>query len=164
MGSTVRAHCSRHSHRSCALPGRGTSFVPPRPSPATPRCFTTCVGDLGIRSSGVLNVIVFISCSCRHLYEREGRAHACFSLCVSHCVFLTVRTGPLGPRACARCVFLLQQLSLQINISLLVAVVSPTAQESKPKPRRLVKGLQPETPRNYRYSTGTEQVCRWGRG
>ena len=97
MGSTVRAHCSRHSHRSCALPGRGTSFVPPRPSPATPRCFTTCVGDLGIRSSGVLNVIVFISCSCRHLYEREGRAHACFSLCVSHCVFLTVRTGPLGP-------------------------------------------------------------------
>ena len=152
MGSTVRAHCSRHSHRSCALPGRGTSFVPPRPSPATPRCFTTCVGDLGIRSSGVLNVIVFISCSCRHLYEREGRAHACFSLCVSHCVFLTVRTGPLGPRACARCVFLLQQLSLQINISLLVAVVSPTAQESKPKPRRLVRGLQPETPRNYRYS------------
>ena len=151
MGSTVRAHCSRHSHRSCALPGRGTSFVPPRPSPATPRCFTTCVGDLGIRSSGVLNVIVFISCSCRHLYEREGRAHACFSLCVSHCVFLTVRTGPLGPRACACCVFLLQQLSLQINISLLVAVVSPTAQESKPKPRRLVRGLQPETPRNYRY-------------
>ena len=74
MGSTVRAHCSRHSHRSCARPGRGTSFVPPRPSPATPRCFTTCVGDLGIRSSGVLNVIVFISCSCRHLYEREGRA------------------------------------------------------------------------------------------
>ena len=72
--NTVRAQCSRHSHRSCALPGRGTSFVPPRPSPATPRCFTTCVGDLGIRSSGVLNVIVFISCSCRHLYEREGRA------------------------------------------------------------------------------------------
>ena len=27
-----------------------------------------------------------------------------------------------------------------INISLLVAVVSPTAQESKPKPRRLVRG------------------------
>ena len=80
---------------------------------------------------------------------------------VSHCVFLTVC---FSPRACARCVFLLQQLSLQINISLLVAVVSPTAQESKPKPRRLVRGLQPETPRNYRYSTGTEQVCRWGRG